>query len=215
MAAQSKTAQSATKPAGKAAAPKTTRAAAGEKKTAAKKTPAKSAAKAPAKTTAAKTAPAKRTTKAPARTSAARTPAKTAATTPEPGTPATKAPARSRLSAADVKEFTALIESELAQVRQEYEDSVAILDELKNAGQDSAGDDPADAGTKTFEREQEMSIANNRRDLISQMERAMARIKAGTYGVCESCGQMIPKARLQAYPQATLCVACKAREERR
>ena len=89
------------------------------------------------------------------------------------------------------------------------------LDELKDRGQDSSGDDPADAGTKTFEREQEMSIAGNRRDLISQMERAMARIEAGTYGVCESCGEMIPKARLQAFPQATLCVACKAREERR
>ena len=202
MAAQTRTAQTATEPSPK-------KAAASKSTAAAKKAPAKKAAPA-TKTAAAKTPAAK--------TPATKAPAKTAAKKAAPAAksaPAAKAAATSTLSAADIKEFTGLISDELARVRKEYDDSVAILDELKNAGQDSAGDDPADAGAKTFEREQEMSIANNRRDLISQMERAMSRIKAGTYGVCESCGQMIPKARLQAYPQATLCVACKAREERR
>ena len=51
--------------------------------------------------------------------------------------------------------------------------------------------------------------------LLAQNERALARIEAGTYGVCESCGEPIGKARLQAFPRATLCVACKQREERR
>jgi len=46
-------------------------------------------------------------------------------------------------------------------------------------------------------------------------ERALARIDAGTYGVCESCGKPIGKARLLAFPRATLCVPCKQREERR
>ncbi|MBN9325656.1 MAG: TraR/DksA family transcriptional regulator, partial [Cellulomonas sp.] len=41
------------------------------------------------------------------------------------------------------------------------------------------------------------------------------RIAAGTYGACESCGKPIGKARLQAFPRATLCVECKQREERR
>jgi DnaK suppressor protein len=48
-----------------------------------------------------------------------------------------------------------------------------------------------------------------------QTEHALARIEAGTYGVCESCGKPIGKARLQAFPRATLCVACKQRQERR
>ena len=48
-----------------------------------------------------------------------------------------------------------------------------------------------------------------------QGERAQDRIDAGTYGVCESCGQPIGKARLLAFPQATLCIACKQRQERR
>jgi DnaK suppressor protein len=78
-----------------------------------------------------------------------------------------------------------------------------------------AGDDQADAGAKAFEREHELALAHNARDLLDQTERALARIDAGTYGVCESCGQPIGKARLQAFPRATLCVACKQRQERR
>jgi DnaK suppressor protein len=52
-------------------------------------------------------------------------------------------------------------------------------------------------------------------DLVAQNERAIARIDAGTYGVCESCHKPIGKERLQAFPRATLCVACKQKEERR
>lgn len=60
-----------------------------------------------------------------------------------------------------------------------------------------------------------MALAYNSRDLLIQNERAIARMDAGTYGVCESCGRPIGKARLQAFPRATLCVPCKTREERR
>lgn len=80
---------------------------------------------------------------------------------------------------------------------------------------EGAGDDQADAGSKTYEREHEMALAGNSRDLLAQNERAVQRMDAGTYGVCESCGKPIGKARLQAFPRATLCVSCKQREERR
>jgi DnaK suppressor protein len=80
---------------------------------------------------------------------------------------------------------------------------------------DSAGDDQADAGAKTYEREREIALTLNARDLVAQNERAVARIDAGTYGVCESCHKAIGKERLQAFPRATLCVSCKQREERR
>ncbi len=91
---------------------------------------------------------------------------------------------------------------------------VEIADLLKDSG-DGAGDDQADAGTKTFEREHELSLVNNARDMVLQSERALARIEVGTYGVCESCGNPIGKARLQVFPRATLCMVCKQREERR
>ena len=79
----------------------------------------------------------------------------------------------------------------------------------------NAGDDQADVGAKTFEREHELALAHNSRELLAQTERALARIAAGTYGICESCGEPIGKAPLQAFPRATLCVTCKQREERR
>jgi RNA polymerase-binding protein DksA len=104
---------------------------------------------------------------------------------------------------------------EIAERRADYDRALAEITRLQQSGGDGAGDDQADAGSKTFEREQELSIANNRRDLLLQMERAMERLDAGTYGRCESCSQPIPKARLQAFPSATLCVRCKQREERR
>ena len=104
---------------------------------------------------------------------------------------------------------------ELDEMRAAYDTSLRDLDNLQRAGTDGAGDDQADAGSKTFEREQEQSIAANRLDLMAQIERAIERIDNGTYGFCERCGKPIPKARLKAFPAATLDVACKQREERR
>ena len=78
-----------------------------------------------------------------------------------------------------------------------------------------AGDDQADVGAKTYEREHELALTHNARELLAQTEHALARIDAGTYGTCESCGEPIGKERLQAFPRAVLCVSCKQREERR
>ena len=78
-----------------------------------------------------------------------------------------------------------------------------------------AGDDEADASSKLYEREHELALTRNTRELLEQTEHALARIDAGTYGVCESCGEPIGKARLLAFPRATLCVECKQRQERR
>jgi DnaK suppressor protein len=89
-----------------------------------------------------------------------------------------------------------------------------IADRLGDAVGD-AGDDQADVGAKAYEREHELALTHNARELLAQTERALDSIEAGTYGTCESCGQPIGKARLQAFPRAVLCVACKQREERR
>ena len=89
-----------------------------------------------------------------------------------------------------------------------------IADLVADSGE-GAGDDQADAGSKTFEREHEMSLVNNSRDMLQQTERALARIENGTYGICESCGRPVGKFRLQAFPRATMCMACKQIEERR
>ena len=60
----------------------------------------------------------------------------------------------------------------------EYDRSMDELNELHQTGTDGAGDDQADAGSKTFEREQELSIAANRLDLLNQIQRAIERVDA-------------------------------------
>lgn len=116
------------------------------------------------------------------------------------------------------KEVTAVADelvAERARLEGELADADADLtDLLRNAG-DGAGDDQADSGASALEREHELTLVNNTRDLLQQTQHALERIAAGTFGTCESCGQPIGKARLQAFPRATLCVECKQREERR
>ena len=115
----------------------------------------------------------------------------------------------------ELNEIKKELEKELVRLRAELAAAeIEINDLLRDSG-DGAGDDQADAGTKTFEREHELSLLNNNRDMVVQCERALARITDGTYGVCELCGNPIGKARLQAFPRATMCMVCKQREERR
>jgi DnaK suppressor protein len=107
------------------------------------------------------------------------------------------------------------LEAEIAELRAEISKAESEIAERMGDAVADAGDDQADAGAKTFQREHELALTHNARELLAQNERALARIVSGTYGVCESCGEPIGKARLQAFPRATLCVACKQREERR
>jgi DnaK suppressor protein len=72
----------------------------------------------------------------------------------------------------------------------------------------------ADAGTATFERERDLSLSNNIRDLIEKIDHALGRIDKGDYGLCERCGRPIEKARIRALPYATLCIRDKQSEER-
>jgi len=179
----------------------------------AKKAPAK---KAPVKTAPAKKAPAK---KAPAKTAPAKkAPAKKAPTHKAAGARAPRLVVR-----ADEKPWTA---KELAEVRGELEadrerlraEIASVeqgLQDLLRDGGEGAGNDQADVGSTTLERDAEMSLANNTRDMLYQVQRALARLDDGTYGVCESCGNPIGKLRLMAFPRATLCLTCKQREERR
>jgi DnaK suppressor protein len=116
---------------------------------------------------------------------------------------------------AELKQVRAELESEAAELRADLAKAASDMAERLTDAVRDAGDDSADAGTKAFEREHELALNQNARDLLDQGERALARIDAGTYGVCESCGRAIGKARLLAFPRATLCVECKQREERR
>ena len=133
-----------------------------------------------------------------------------AAAKPSPG-----ARGRKPLTPAERNEMRGVLLAERRRLEAEIAEAVEDLNELLRDSGDGSGDDQADAGSKTFEREHEMSVANNSRDLLEQVEHALARIADGSYGTCESCGLPIGKMRLEAFPRATLCVDCKQREERR
>ena len=88
----------------------------------------------------------------------------------------------------------------------------ASMDEERLA-EGSPGDDVIDRAMDTFERETAYQLAEIESDAVEQIDDAIGRIEAGTYGVCEMCGEPIPPARLKALPSATLCVECKSHEE--
>jgi len=141
--------------------------------------------------------------------------AKSAETKTASRTTAKAAPKHTR-SAAETEKIRAALADRRKELHIEYDQTMAEITELqRDRLTDSAGDDQADTGTKTFEREQEISLANSILEKINQVERALERLDDGSYGWCERCGNAIPVERLAAFPSATLCVTCKQLEERR
>lgn len=189
------------------------------KKTAAKKTtPAKKAATVAKKTVAKKTV-AKKTgakkvvaKKTAAGAVASAVPASRAAD--EPGVLPVR-PGEDPWSAAEVLQARAELLAEAERLRAEIASSEASVAGLLRDSGGGAGDDDADTGSKNISREHEMSLAATARETLAQSEHALERLDEGTYGRCESCGNAIGKARMQAFPRATLCIDCKQRQERR
>jgi len=82
----------------------------------------------------------------------------------------------------------------------------------------TANEDPHDSedmATDITEMVQEQSIQVNEQALLTEIERALARIDAGTYGLCVQCGQPIPEKRLEALPWAARDVQCESQLEQR
>lgn len=115
----------------------------------------------------------------------------------------------------EVAEARAELVSEADRLRSEIDGIEQSLAGLMRDSGDGAGDDQADTGAKNITREHELALAANAREMLTQTERALERLDAGTYGLCDSCGKPIGKARMQAFPRATLCVECKQKQERR
>jgi RNA polymerase-binding transcription factor len=124
---------------------------------------------------------------------------------------------------------TAYSQKELEELRErllaeqvELQEQLATIEEQSFAtsqsdisGEVSFDEENADAGTFTFERERDLSIENNVRDLLGKIDRALARMDDGTYGICPRCGKPIEKARLKALPYADLCIKDAQAQARR
>lgn len=110
----------------------------------------------------------------------------------------------------------------LTEERAELEIQLTTIEETSFAtsqsdmsGEVSFDEENADAGTFTFERERDLSIENNVRDLMGKIDRALGRMDEGTYGRCSRCGKPIEKARLKALPYVDLCIKDAQAQARR
>jgi DnaK suppressor protein len=83
------------------------------------------------------------------------------------------------------------------------------IEQLRALGQPSA-----ERADEASELEKRLALERRLEESLKEVEHALEKYEAGTYGLCDSCGQPIEQARLEAIPQATLCMKCKAQQEK-
>ena len=88
-----------------------------------------------------------------------------------------------------------------------------VHDELRALGVDRSSYDEgfADSGQVTAERGEVDALVGSLRETLLEIDAALGKLEAGTYGRCENCGQEISAARLEAKPAARLCITCASK----
>jgi DnaK suppressor protein len=71
-------------------------------------------------------------------------------------------------------------------------------------------DESGEGGTATVDRERDLALSAQALAAVEEIDEALVKIARGTYGICEGCGELISKPRLEALPYAKLCIACKS-----
>ena len=106
------------------------------------------------------------------------------------------------------KQLLARRESYLADVARSTATALELTED--GANQDSADEDGFGEGdTLNVERDRLLVVASEAKERVAEIDAALGRVEAGTYGACDACGKAIAKARLEVVPEATLCVNCK------
>jgi len=99
-------------------------------------------------------------------------------------------------------------------LKEEREQALAELARLREALKTEVDPDADEGDPDLVEREKVMALVQGMERRLESIEYALRQVKEGTYGVCERCGEPIDPARLEAVPEATLCVSCKSIVER-
>ncbi len=105
------------------------------------------------------------------------------------------------------------IRRRLLSERAQLKDQLRRLEEMVELEDIGRSNHMADDATEAFEQTVGVALQRNVEAQIESIERALARLDDGTYGLCESCGGRIDRARLEALPHAQYCVECQSRRE--
>jgi DnaK suppressor protein len=119
-----------------------------------------------------------------------------------------------KLAESTLERFRKRLQGDKERLEEQIEDYERDLEEarLTESSSDRSPDPGnAEASSMKLEYAKELSIEQNTLDLLDKANRALARIEAGTYGLCESCGNAIPVERLDVLPYSTVCVACASK----
>jgi len=101
------------------------------------------------------------------------------------------------------------LETERESLLEELKTTASLVTERRERGSYSEGGEFA---ASIIEVEKGLILEKLVRDQLAEIEHALQKFDQGTYGLCEICGQPIEPARLEALPQANLCLSCKARQ---
>ena len=116
------------------------------------------------------------------------------------------------LSGTRLAALRAQLETEVTQLQQQIER--LERDFMDESWKEPRSDDDAETGTVTAERERMMSLTRNAKAMLAEVQQAVVRMDAGTYGQCATCGQPIHPERLEAIPQTRHCLECRRKAER-
>ena len=185
-------------------------------KKAARKAPVRAVKKAAKKAAKKAVASKKAAKKVPAKKAAAKKAAAKKAEAPKP------VPAKKKVPAKPVK-LTAFVKKQrqrLLDLRDELMDAMygvqhdTLLNSPEGSEASGSGMHQGDAGSDAYDRDFALNLLSKEQDALQEIEAALERIAAGTYGICEISGKKIPQARLEAIPFARLTVECQAQWEK-
>jgi RNA polymerase-binding transcription factor DksA len=114
----------------------------------------------------------------------------------------------------DLTELHERLKKEKTQLLEKIEELRARGQPLPERREGSPFGKREEEADEALELEKRLALEQSLRNSLNEVEHALQKYEAGTYGFCDSCGQLIEQGRLEALPQASLCLSCKARQAR-
>ncbi len=117
------------------------------------------------------------------------------------------------MTEAELKQFKRRLLAEERYLLREIQGQIAELEGEAEASGEERASAPDDASAEIFEHEKTLAVEGAFEEMLAEVRHALHKIDAGTYGLCDTCGGHIAMERLEARPQASLCIRCKLRDE--